>query len=295
MDEFDNDYEEEIDTFYTYMNQVSYSINTQKAYKYEINKFLNFLDGKPIIEVDKKDIVRYLTNVLPSDKLRNRAVVAIFKFFEALIEFELIEINPAQGIKRFKIEKNRTPVHINEEFMKKGMQLIDGKYDCRNMAMFGLMSFCGLKVGEVHRLNVNDYDRDNRKILVLGNSGKNKVIPLPTNLIQVLDDALKQRIPPYKASEQAFFISQKGRRITIRSIQLIMSATFENMKREFPELNKIKLSAHNLRQSFAMLLFTKDTDIQIVKELMGHSSLETTTMYKQILDIQKEKTMDDIY
>lgn len=290
------DYEEELDAFRVYLKHSGLTLATRKSYSYEINRFIKYLDGLNLNKVNKKIITSYLADIneRASEVSSNRALAAITKFYEALNDFEMIEDNPAKKIKKSKTEKNRKPIYLKEKYLKKGMGLASGKYADRNMAMFGLMAFCGLRVGEVHRLDVTDYDRINCKIHVLGKGRKHNEIPLPPDFIPLLDLVLEHRLDPYKNTEKAFFISQKGRRISIRAIQLIITDMLNNLKNNNEELKDQKLSAHKLRHSFATLLLTKNIDIRIVKELMGHSSIETTAIYTHVLDTQKVDAMAEI-
>ena len=112
--------------------------------------------------MNKNEIEKYIFNIPASSVTRNRALTAIFKFFDILVMFEIIKKNPATGTKRLILENKRAPVYLSEQKMKRMMELIDGKYVHRNLGILGLMAFCGLKVGKIHRLNVKDYDCDKK-------------------------------------------------------------------------------------------------------------------------------------
>jgi len=97
------------------MNKASYTNGTIKAYNYEINKLLDYLHGKSISKVNKNDIEKYIFNIPASSVTRNRALTAIFKFFDILVMFEIIKKNPATGTKRLILEKKRAPVYLSEQ------------------------------------------------------------------------------------------------------------------------------------------------------------------------------------
>ena len=99
------------------------------------------------------------------------------------------------------------------------------------------------------------------------------------------------RIEPHRKKEEAFFVSQKGQRLSFRQIQKIAAATFATFKQHRPDLGDMKLSCHKLRHSFATMLLNKGVDIRVVKELMGHASIETTMIYTHINDEQKKQAM----
>jgi site-specific recombinase XerD len=156
------------------------------------------------------------------------------------------------------------------------------------------MGYCGLRVGEVHRLSLRDFNRIKGTIEIYGKGRKWNEIPLPDVLIEYLVKVEHERIIPYNNKEEAFFVSQKGRRLSIRQIQKIAAETFDDFKQHNPGLSDMKLSCHKLRHSFATMLLKKGVDIRVVKELMGHSSIETTMIYTHVNDEQKKNAMDTV-
>lgn len=226
-----------------------------------------------------------------ADKTRNRSLSAIRTFYMALIDFELVSKNPAAEVKKSKTEKNKKPIYLEEEDLSESLKYIEGRYKNRNIAIFLLMAYCGLRVGEVNRLNLKDLKKNRGTIEVFGKGRKWNEIPVPDVLLGYLLEVEKERISPYRMKEDAFFVSQKGRRLSIRQIQKIINQTFEAFKKSNPTVSDMKLSCHKLRHSFATMLLKNDVDIRVVKELMGHSSIETTMIYTHVNDEQKKRAM----
>jgi site-specific recombinase XerC len=207
------------------------------------------------------------------------------------MDFEMSTRNPAMEVKKSKTEKNKKPIYLEEDELIQSLQYINGRYRDRNIAIFLLMGYCGLRVGEVHRLNLPDFNKSKGSIVVFGKGRKWNEIPLPEVLVDYLKRVENERLTPYNRNEEAFFISQKGRRLSIRQIQKIAALTFTELKKNHPHLSDMKLSCHKLRHSFATMLLKKGVDIRVVKELMGHASIETTMIYTHINDDQKKNAM----
>ncbi|MCR8842731.1 tyrosine-type recombinase/integrase [Paenibacillus sp. SC116] len=288
-------YAEEIEAFRLWMSNAGYTIYTERNYIGDLYSFLRSLQGKRVQDAKKLQIVSYLSQVKAagvSDSTRNRKHCALVSFYRALNEFDLAETNPALQVKKSKTEMNRAPVYLEPQELRSVVQLTDGKYRERNMAVLMLMAYAGLRVSEVHRLNLSDYRADRGYIEVFGKGRKWRTVPLPAPVIQQLNKALQERKQPRRAGEDAIFVSQQGRRLSIRNIQLIAEQTFARFQQDNGQattMRKRSYSCHKLRHSFATMLVRSGTDIRTVQEMLGHSSIQTTTVYTHVSDKQKEE------
>lgn len=297
MNEWSEDYEEELDAFLIWMKDAGYTPYTQKSYLADVKQFLASLKGKKLESVKKLHVISFLTSVRErgvSDATRNRKHASVTCFFKALIELELYTTNPAAGIKKSKTEKNREPVYLDESDLQRFLSVVEGKYKDRNLAVFLLMSYMGLRVGEVHTLNLSDYNVERRTLRVFGKGRKWRNVPVPEGIASFLDRALEERLDPWISKEEAMFISQKGRRLSIRGIQQIAADTFERFQSEVPAAHRRPYSSHKLRHSFATMLLRKGADLRTVQELLGHSSIQTTTVYTHITSREKEEAMSKL-
>ncbi|WP_138493525.1 tyrosine-type recombinase/integrase [Paenibacillus pinistramenti] len=287
-------YDEPLEAFLIWLKDAGYTSYTQKSYLSDVREFLDRLSGKPLDQVKKLHVVSYLTSVREkgvSDTTRNRKHASINCFFKALSELELLDHNPAAGIKKSKTEKNRLPVFLDEQGLERFLQHIGGKYKTRNIAIFLLMGYMGLRVGEVHALNLADFNPDQKTLSVLGKGRKWRGIPIPEAVLPYLETAVDKRLSPWRSKEEAMFISQKGKRLSIRCIQQIAAETFDRFQTGVPDSRKIAYSSHKLRHSFATMLLRRGADLRTVQELLGHSSIQTTTVYTHITNREKEEAM----
>lgn len=287
-------YEESIEAFLIWMKDAGFTLHTQKSYLGDVSQFLDSLSGKKLEQVKKIHVMSYLSSVREqgvSDATRNRKHAAVNCFFKALMELEMAGTNPAAGIKKSKTDKNRTPVYLDEQQLPLFLKSIEGKYRYRNAAVFLLMAYMGLRVGEVHTLNLTDYNRDRHTLDVFGKGRKWRTLPVPDAVAAMLDRALEERITPWRRKEDALFISQKGQRLSIRNIQQIAADTFDRYQSDLPERQRLPYSCHKLRHSFATMLLRKGADLRTVQELLGHSSIQTTTVYTHVTSREKEEAI----
>lgn len=289
-------YAEPLQAFTIWMKQSGYTEATRKEYMREVYDYLYSLNELPVQQAGKLNVVSFLVSKQESagDKTRNRTLSAIRSFYASLVDFELATRNPALEVKKSKTEKNKIPAYLEEEELKKVLTYVEGRYRDRNLAIFLLMGYCGLRVGEVHRMNLSHFKKEKGTLEVLGKGRKWNEIPLPDLVVEYLAKVEKERIQPYSSKEEAFFVSQKGRRLSIRQIQKIAANVFDAFKQDHPQLSDLKLSCHKLRHSFATMLLKNNVDIRVVKELLGHASIETTMIYTHINDEQKRSAMTTI-
>ncbi|WP_442604261.1 tyrosine-type recombinase/integrase [Paenibacillus sp. KN14-4R] len=298
-DDILTEYEQFLEAFQVWMDDAGYTTSTQKAYLHTVQDFLKQVNEKSVEKINKLDIMSYLTKARKngcSDLTRNRKLFAIRSFYKALKDMEMVETNPAADVKLSKTERNSLPVFLEEQDLELFLKQIEGRYSSRNITIFLLMAYAGLRVGEVHRLNVADFHQERGSLHVMGKGRKWRAVPLPGALIQIMGQVLGDRREPNRSVETSFFISQKGYRLSIRQIQTIAQQTFEKLQEQEGQeaLQELKLSCHKLRHSFATMMLRQGTDIRIVKELMGHESIETTMIYTHVSDSQREEAMQSI-
>ncbi|MEO2203329.1 tyrosine-type recombinase/integrase [Paenibacillus pabuli] len=293
-EEIQEQYADELEAFHIWMKDAGYTGHTVKSYTGDVAEFLDSIHGKSLEQVKKLHVLSFLSRARErgvSDATRNRKHAAVNCFFKSLIELEVLTNNPAAGIKKSKTEKNRAPVFLDESGLERFLQSVEGKYRKRNLAIFLLMGYMGLRVGEVHALNCKDYNVERRTLDVFGKGRKWRTLPVPEMVAELLSLAVEERLSPWRAKEEALFVSQKGKRLSIRSIQLISTETFERFQQESPTHQRLHYSSHKLRHSFATMMLRRGADLRTVQELLGHASIQTTTVYTHVTSREKEEAM----
>ncbi|WP_411346605.1 tyrosine-type recombinase/integrase [Paenibacillus sp. WLX1005] len=293
-------YSEELKAFQDWMKDAGYTGYTRRSYNHDVHEFLSShsVYGKPLDDLKKRHVLSYLSGARSrgvSDSTRNRKHAAVSCFFKALIEMELASHNPAAGIKKAKTEQNKEPLYLDQSRLTTFLQSVDGKYRTRNLTVFLLMAYMGLRVGEVHLLNVQDYNDERRTLQVFGKGRKWRTLPVPEAVADVLNTCIRERLTPWRDGEQALFISQKGSRLSIRNIQQIAADTFDRFQSDIEPSRRLPYSSHKLRHSFATMLLRQGTDLRTVQELLGHSSIQTTIIYTHVSSREKEAAISQLH
>lgn len=146
----------------------------------------------------------------------------------------------------------------------------------RDYAAYALMYQLGLRVGEVHKLDLENLDIDNKKITVEGKGKRKRTLPLNDEMFQTLTEWLAVR-KQVKNSDKitALFISKKGNRLAIRT----MEDNFKKLTKRVEFTVPFKVTCHTLRHTFASHLNDNGEDILVIQSLLGHASPRSTRIY----------------
>ena len=273
-----------IDTFLEQKKHLSeYSIRNHKL---DINKLIFFLDENLDQEFNL-DLARKFISELrksTSNTSIRRIISNVGTYFEYLIDQEKIEKNFFSEISPPKIGKKLPSIATTDE--------IDEMIDCidksknlgkRDHAIIEFIYSAGLRVSEVNNLNIQDIDLNQNQAVIFGKGSKYRSVIFSESTSKILKDYLEIRDNSKK--EKAFFLSNSGVRISIRSIQHIVKKYIS-----LAGLNP-KYHTHTLRHSFATHLLDGGADLRVVQELLGHTSPKTTEIYTHI-SVEKSR---DVY
>ena len=162
------------------------------------------------------------------------------------------------------------PVMLPEEIMK----MIDGVQNLKHRTILMLLYSTGMRVSEIANCRIADIDSKNMRIkIVQGKGCKDRFTILSE---QVLLE-LRAYYIIYKPIEYLFNGDRPGKRYSVRSIQHLMQKALVKVGLE----NK-NYTIHTIRHSFATHLIDNGTDLHTIKELLGHSSLQTTLKYMHL-------------
>ena len=154
----------------------------------------------------------------------------------------------------------------------------------RDVAILELLYGAGLRVSELVSLNLEDIDCNELKTKVNGKGNKERIVLFGEVAGKALADYLYKARPDMlkgaSQMEHAFFISVRGTRLSVRSVQ----NRIKNYAK-YAGLNSW-VHPHTLRHSFATHMMDGGADIRVVQELLGHSSPATTQIYTHVTGTQ---------
>lgn len=149
----------------------------------------------------------------------------------------------------------------------------------RDRAILELLYSSGLRLSELTGLDCNDIDSNTAMVHVTGKGNKDRIIPVGRKALAALAKWHKSRPQMAAADEKALFVSNRGTRISARSVQ---SRVNHWARRQGIDTN---VYPHLFRHSFATHLLESSHDLRGVQELLGHANISTTQVYTH-LDFQ---------
>ena len=244
------------------------SEHTQRSYKQHVIRFLDFC-GKSATELDEEDARKFLIHLLREGKVCNATIngysAAIRFFFAVTLNRKMNYLQ----MPRFKKQKT-LPVLLSRQEVQ---QLI---MECRNLkhrAYFLVAYGGGLRVSEIASLKVKDIDSKAMRIFVRGGKGgKDRYTVLSNECLCALRDYWSAYRPKHK--DGWLFLGQ-GKYMHISDTGI--ARAFETWVKRLG-IDK-KVSMHSLRHAFATHLLEDGASIFQIKELLGHASLNSTTVY----------------
>ena len=211
-----------------------------------------------------------------SKKTTARRVASTRSFFRFLKRERLIPGNPSLLLTTPKLPKH-LPQVLEESEVTRLMEEVSRERggDLPGRAILEVLYGTGIRVGELVRLNTDDYRRAEGILRVLGKGNKERIVPIGTTASTALDAYIAARKGNAEGSN-ALFVSPNGGRITPQRI-------YQSVKKYISRISEIEQkSPHVLRHSFATHLLNRGADLRAVKELLGHESLSTTQIYTHI-------------
>ena len=145
----------------------------------------------------------------------------------------------------------------------------------RDLAILELFYSSGLRLAELTGLQLHDLDLLSDQVKVRGKGSKERLVPVGGRASRVMRHWLEQREALARrpgADRTAVFLSQRGRRLTPRSVQRIVHRALDVVGGE-------NLRTHSLRHTFATHMMDAGADLRALQEMLGHASLSTTQIY----------------
>jgi len=299
-----------IEKFIAYLRyERNVSSNTIREYRRDTQQFAEFLtppgEKTPgLAEIDHRMVREYVSWMYDQHLEKAsiaRRLASLRTFFKFCMREKLVRENPARFVPRPKLPK-RVPRVLTAEEMNGfldclghgigGPQSRSGRHRIgrssaeakatlkRDRAILELLYGSGLRVSELSGLDVENLDRKQQMVRVLGKGRKQRQVPYGRKAQEALEAYWPLRETILARAKRvtlapAVFLNPMGGRLTARSVRTLV--------KKYARLTNVNwdLHPHALRHAFATHLLADGADLRAIQELLGHVSLSTTQRYTQ--------------
>ena len=287
--------------FYNDMRGDRKSFTTIDTYTNYVAAFMNYItDNKPDEEfyksVTTSIVKQYLVSlqtrevdgqtVKTGDDIQATRWSALNTFFVFLVDNNYMASNPMSKTKRPKIRTEHKVTFLTQEEIQEVFQNIredaGAKLLNRDLALISLFISTGLRNSALTQINIEDVDFSNNTIKVIEKGSKVRDVQFGANMRGLLLSWLKDRELYFSdAPTNALFVSQLKERISIYTIGQLVEKYTKTIKGK-------RITPHKLRATACTLMSSQGVPIQVIKEMVGHENIQTTTRYVGILEKEKE-------
>ncbi|WP_284441894.1 tyrosine recombinase XerC [Chlamydia gallinacea] len=308
-----------ISAFYEFLNYLKTikvaSPHTLRNYCADLNYFKNFLeshqglDSSPSLNPSRenqtkqnisfslftKDTLRiYILQLMKKNKAKRtikRHLSTLKSFSRYCIQKGILTEDPTEGLSGPRLPKEiPSPITYEQVEILMATPDLSTYTGFRDRCLLELFYSSGLRISEIVAINHEDIDFDTNLIRIRGKGKKERLVPMTPHAAQWLQNYLHhpQRAHIEKDS-RAVFLNRFGKRLTTRSI--------DRKFQKYLTLSGLSgtITPHTIRHTIATHWLENGMDLKTIQTLLGHSSLETTTIYTRVSIKLKKQTYDQAH
>jgi integrase/recombinase XerC len=261
-----------------------YSDHTVISYQSDLASFKEFLleqfDTDCMLSVRKAEVRTWIMSLLGqglAESTVNRKLVALSSYYNYGVKNNIVDINPLDEVSRPKQPK-RLASFIETAVVAKVMapENFEPTFESqRDRVILELLYNTGVRVSELIGLTHGDIDAKRSEIKVLGKGNKERFIPVGKRVLEILKNYAELKINSGFACSRSLpvLVTDKGE----PTYRVFISRRLDEILKGFANVSKT--NPHTLRHTFATHLLNNGSDINSIKELLGHSSLASTAVY----------------
>jgi integrase/recombinase XerC len=209
----------------------------------------------------------------------SRKLSAVRTFLRFLQGEGVVDGNPARALRAPRAERG-LPGHVGHAAIGALFDLAEARAaentleGTRTLAMLELLYGSGLRLAELHGLDMEALDLVGEQVRVRGKGRKERIVPLTSSAVRALRRyELRREETGAPARRGPLLVNGSGSRLSRRAIQKMVGNLLDQAGEGEGH------SVHSLRHAFATHLLDGGADLMSVKELLGHVSLSTTRIY----------------
>ena len=282
-----------IDKFLEYLKSVKkHSDNTIISYQDDLKELASVLNNN-IIDINEDDIKKYLNYLYDKSYNKNtisRKLSGVRSFYNYLYNHDIIKTNYFTDVHNPKKIRS-LPHYLKTSEIDKVLDNTNEVtlYGERNKLIVELLYVTGLRVSELVNIKLKDIDKYNKSIKILGKGSKERIVYYEDNCSELLNKYLNNtRRELDKSNSEYLLLNKFGNKLSTRMIRNILNDLTIGTSIE-------QIYPHMIRHTFATTMLNNGADLMTVKELLGHESINTTSIYTHVTNEQIRKVFDSCH
>jgi integrase/recombinase XerC len=284
-----------IEKFLQYIKyEKGYSSHTFVSYQTDLLQFRDFVESRSIaFEPDKIDaslIREWIIELMEKgDSARsvNRKLSSLKSFYRFLKQHNLASHNPLKKIVAPK-NKKQLPKFLKEDEMENLLDSYDGLFEndfegMRDKLMIEMFYTLGIRLSELIGIKDTDMDLSGKTVIITGKRNKQRLLPFGDKLKDSVLEYMKVRNDAISGQCGNLFIKEDGEKLYPVLVYRVVNKYITMVS------SLSKRSPHVLRHTFATAMLNNGAELNVVKELLGHSNLAATEVYTHTTFEQLQK------
>lgn len=256
-----------------------YSDCTILGYKEDLLELYDFKnDLLKYSEEDVRDYLEYLYSRGLSRNTISRKLSSIRSFYRYMEDEGKVFQNYFKEVSNPK-KKSLLPKYARDSDLEKMFHAfsLDDALGQRNALVLEMLYATGVRVSELVHICVGDINLYDKTIHILGKGRKERVVFFGSYCEDVLRKYLNDGYLKLNQKQSKYlFLNKNGERLSSRYVRKIIDMAVLKCGVDY------HISPHTLRHTFATDMLNNGADLMTVKELLGHSSVNTTGIYTHV-------------
>jgi site-specific recombinase XerD len=293
--------------FHNWMgHQRNLSPQTVTSYRDAWKLFLQFVSrhvDRPVAKLKLEDLtevevlafLQYIESTRSvSIGTRNCRLAAIRSFFRFVAERDPTATSQCAAILRIPTKKasNREVCYLDEAevaaiLRQPNRSTPEGQ---RDHALFSLLYNTGARIQEVLDLRPLDIRfKTPAQVRLVGKGRKERICPIWDETAQLIA-ALLRRMP--RKEDEQVFVNRYGQPLGAAGVRYKLDHYVNAAAESLPTLAKKQITPHTFRHTVGVTLVSAGVDVTVIRNWLGHVSLDTTNHYARANLETKRKTLE---
>jgi len=167
----------------------------------------------------------------------------------------------------------------------------------RDLCILSLLYDSGARVSEICFAEAGHVRLDNPgTIKLFGKGGKVRIVPLMGKTSEVLRIYMSERgLLRHGMEDHPLFWNKRGEKLTTAGVRYILGKYTDAARLDRPENIPQKVSPHSFRHSKAIHLLQSGINLVYIRDILGHSELQTTEIYAKVDPKAKREALESVY